>query len=84
MTPEEIQKRIEQSIQGAKAEVVGADNHYDAVIIAEAFAGKTLIERHQMIYALFRGEMADQRIHALSLKTSTPEERRSDSAQRES
>jgi acid stress-induced BolA-like protein IbaG/YrbA len=74
VTAEEIQRRIEASIPGARASVEGGDAHFSVVVIAEGFEGKTRIERHQMIYSLFRDEMASQAIHALALKTSTPQE----------
>ena len=74
MTAEDIQRSIEASIPGARASVEGGDQHFSAVVIADGFEGRTRIERHQMIYALFRDEMASQAIHALALKTSTPEE----------
>ena len=67
-----IKKMIERAIPGASAEVTGEDAHFAAVVVAEAFAGKSRIEQHQMIYALFREEMARQEIHALSLRTTTP------------
>jgi acid stress-induced BolA-like protein IbaG/YrbA len=72
--PEELKKRIEQGIPGASARVEGADAHFGALVVAPAFEGKTRIEQHQMIYVLFRDEMQSQEIHALSLKTCTPEE----------
>lgn len=74
MTTEEIQKKIEQAIPGARARVSGADAHYEALVVAEAFEGKSLIERHQMVYAAVRIEMASEAIHALALKTATPGE----------
>jgi acid stress-induced BolA-like protein IbaG/YrbA len=72
--PDDLKKRIEQGIPGASANVEGTDAHFGALVIASAFEGKTRIEQHQMIYALFRDEMASQEIHALSLKTCTPAE----------
>ena len=74
MGPDDLKKRIEQGIPGARARVEGADAHFGALVIAGAFEGKTRIEQHQMIYALFKDEMASQEIHALSLKTCTPAE----------
>ena len=74
MGPDDLKKRIEQGIPGASARVEGADAHFGALVVAGAFEGKTRIEQHQMIYALFRDEMASQEIHALSLKTCTPAE----------
>ena len=74
VNPEDMQKRIETAIPGASARVEGADRHFSAVVVAPAFEGRTRVEQHQMIYALFRDEMASQEIHALSLKTCTPAE----------
>jgi acid stress-induced BolA-like protein IbaG/YrbA len=72
--PDDLKRRIEQGIPGATARVEGADAHFGAVVVARAFEGKSRIEQHQMIYALFRDEMASQAIHALALKTCTPAE----------
>jgi acid stress-induced BolA-like protein IbaG/YrbA len=74
VTTEEIQKKIEQAIPGARARVAGSDAHFEALVVADAFEGKSLIERHQMVYAAVRAEMASEAIHALSLKTATPAE----------
>jgi len=54
--------------------VSGEEAHFSAVIVSETFAGKTRVEQHQMIYALFREEMSQQTIHALALRTLTPEQ----------
>lgn len=74
LTPQEIARRIEEALPGARAEVSGADAHFSATIVSAAFAGKTRVEQHQMIYALFREEMTTQAIHALALRTLTPEQ----------
>jgi len=68
----DIKDKIEREIPGARAEVSGAEAHFAAAVVSPAFEGKTRIEQHQMIYALFRDEMARQEIHALSIKTTTP------------
>lgn len=73
MTADEIARRIEAKIPGARAEVSGEDAHFSAQVTAPGFAGLTRIEQHQMIYALFKDEMASQAIHALALKTKTTE-----------
>jgi len=78
MAPTEIKRRIERGIPGARAQVEGAEAHYSAVVVAPTFEGKSRIEQHQMIYALFREEMANQTIHALALKTATPSEAQSE------
>jgi stress-induced morphogen len=49
------------------------DVHFQAQIVAEAFAGKPTLARHRMVYAVL-GERVGGEIHALSLRTLTPQE----------
>jgi len=51
----------------------GDGAHFEAVIVSNAFAGKRLIARHQLVYAAL-GDRMKQEIHALSMRTLTPEE----------
>jgi acid stress-induced BolA-like protein IbaG/YrbA len=74
MDTQTIQTLIEQGLPGARAQVQGADGvHFDATVICAAFAGKPPLARHRMVYATL-GERMGGEIHALSLKTLTPEE----------
>jgi acid stress-induced BolA-like protein IbaG/YrbA len=76
MHPGEIEGLIRTALPGAHVRVVdetGTGDHFAAVVVAPAFAGKGLVERHQMVYGSLGSAMAD-RIHALSLKAYTPEE----------
>jgi acid stress-induced BolA-like protein IbaG/YrbA len=78
ISQDEIVSRIEGGIEGAKATVkdIGGGNHWSAVVVAAAFEGKSLVQRHQMVYATVRDRMLphDESIHALQLKTMTPAE----------
>lgn len=47
--------------------------HYDAVIVSTRFEGLGLVERHRAVYAAL-GDLRERRVHALALKTYTPEE----------
>ena len=76
MSTQEIETLIRDGLPGATVRVADpmADgNHFEATVVTDAFAGKGLVERHQLVYASLRGAMAD-RIHALSIKTYTPDE----------
>ncbi|MDO4709519.1 MAG: BolA/IbaG family iron-sulfur metabolism protein [Pseudomonadota bacterium] len=74
MNPNTIQQLIEQGLPGARAQVQGDDGvHFEALVIAESFAGKLPLARHRMVYATL-GERMGGEIHALALKTLTPEE----------
>jgi len=74
MTPEFIRQLIEAGLPGAIADVRGDDGvHFEATVICPQFAGKLPLARHRMVYATL-GERMGGEIHALSLKTLTPEE----------
>lgn len=53
--------------------VEGDGTHFFATIVSEAFTGKRLIQRHQMVYGIL-GDRMKEEIHALSMTTLTPEE----------
>ena len=72
--PAEIKRRIEAAIPGAQAEVedyTGGGDHFRATVTAPAFAGRSRIEQHRLVYEVF-GEEIGGPIHALSLKTQVP------------
>jgi acid stress-induced BolA-like protein IbaG/YrbA len=69
-----IQRLIEDGLPGAKAEVRGDDGvHFEATVVAAAFEGKLPLARHRMVYATL-GDLMGGAIHALALKTLTPDE----------
>ena len=72
VSPEEIKERIESGLPHSQAHVTGDGHHFRAEITSSAFAGLSRIQQHQLVNAIFSGELGD-RIHALSLKT-TPQE----------
>jgi stress-induced morphogen len=74
-TAEELRMRIQRSIPGSSAEVedlTGGGDHFRAEVVSDRFAGLTLIEQHKLVYEVFGDEVGGP-IHALSIKTSTPE-----------
>ena len=74
MDPREIAALIEQNLAGAKAHVeTDGQGHYEATVVSSAFAGKRSLQRHQLVYATL-GKRVGNEIHALALKTFTPEE----------
>jgi acid stress-induced BolA-like protein IbaG/YrbA len=75
MQPEDIKQLIERGLPGAQVEVAGDGHHFEAIIVAREFAGKSMLQQHQMVYAAL-GEKMRSEIHALSFRTLTPEEYR--------
>lgn len=74
MNATQIKTMIEQGLPGARVEVVGEDGaHFEALVVAEAFVGKPPLARHRMVYATL-GDAMKSDIHALSLKTLTPQQ----------
>jgi stress-induced morphogen len=72
---EELKQRIEQALPGARASVedtTGTGDHFRAEIVSDRFTGLSRIEQHQLVYGVFGDEVGGA-IHALSIKTSTPE-----------
>lgn len=72
-TPELVKTYIAAGLECSHLEVEGDGQHFKAVIVSAAFAGKRPIQRHQLVYAAL-GERMREEIHALSMKTLTPEE----------
>ena len=69
-----LQYLLEAAFPGARVEVASPDNvHFQALVVAEAFAGKSTLARHRMVYAAL-GERMGGEVHALSLRTLTPAE----------
>jgi acid stress-induced BolA-like protein IbaG/YrbA len=74
MQAEELKRIIEQGLPGAVVEVrdfTGGGDHFEALVVSRDFEGKTLVERHQAVYAILGDAMRAQ-VHALTLKTLTP------------
>jgi acid stress-induced BolA-like protein IbaG/YrbA len=69
-----IRSLIEQGLPGARVAVQGEDGvHFEALVVSEAFRGKLPLARHRLVYATL-GEAMGGEIHALALRTLTPEE----------
>jgi acid stress-induced BolA-like protein IbaG/YrbA len=74
MTPETIHSLIAAGLPGAEITVQGDDGvHFEARVVYAGFAGKLPIARHRMVYATLGDKMGGE-IHALALKTLTPDE----------
>ncbi|OGS90679.1 MAG: BolA family transcriptional regulator [Gallionellales bacterium GWA2_60_18] len=73
VTPESIQLSIAQGMVTEHLDVDGDGRHFEAVVVSEAFAGKNRVQRHQLVYQTLGDRMREE-IHALSIKTYTPQE----------
>ncbi|MFQ5757470.1 MAG: BolA family protein [Acidiferrobacterales bacterium] len=73
MQPEQIKQIIEQGLAGARVSVAGDGQHFEAVVVSDIFAGKSMVQQHQLVYQVL-GDKMKADIHALSLRTYTPEQ----------
>ena len=73
VTPLDIQNWISEGLADSEVHVEGDGAHFEATIVSAAFEGKSLIQRHQLVYGVL-GDRMKSEIHALSMKTLTPGE----------
>jgi len=71
--PASIEQSIRAGIACTHVEVSGDGAHFEAVIVSPAFTGLTRVRQHQLVYGAL-GERMREEIHALSMKTYSPEE----------
>ena len=74
MQPTLIKAYIENGLTDTEAHVEGDGAHFTAIVISPAFAGASRVARQQMVYNTVHEQLMDGTLHALSLKTFTPEE----------
>lgn len=77
VSPNQVEDMIKTALPDAQVQVqdlTGGGDHYQAVVVSAEFAGKTLVQQHQMVYGAVRQAMTSEAIHALALKTYTPED----------
>lgn len=74
---EQVEAMIKAGIPDAQVQVqdlTGGGDHLQAVVVSSQFEGKSLIKQHQLVYGTLEQAMASEAIHALALKTYTPQD----------
>ncbi len=78
LDPEMIRRRIGEALPaGSHVEVVdttGTGDHFEARVVSEAFVGKGMVQQHQLVYAPLQDLLKTGELHALALKTYSPEQ----------
>jgi acid stress-induced BolA-like protein IbaG/YrbA len=72
VTPENVKVYIQQGLACKHIQVDGDGRHFEAVIVSAEFEGKGMLQQHQLVYRVLGDKMED--IHALSMRTFTPEQ----------
>ena len=76
ITPQQVEAMIKAGLPDAQVEVqdlTGGGDHYQVTVVSSQFAGKKLVQQHQLVYGTLQQAMSTEAIHALALKTSTPQ-----------
>ena len=73
VTPEQVQHYITTGLKCDHIEVTGDGHHFEAVIVSPEFSGKNMVQQHQVVYRVLGDRMREE-IHALSMKTFSPED----------
>lgn len=75
ITPEEIKRTLSDALPVTLVEtqdLTGGGDHWQVIIVSPIFEGKGLLEQHRIVNEALKEPLADQRIHALALKTYSP------------
>ena len=74
LSAQQLEAYITQNLACEYIKVLGDDGtHFESVIVSSAFVGKSMVQQHQLVYAALGDRMRSE-IHALSMKTYTPEQ----------
>jgi acid stress-induced BolA-like protein IbaG/YrbA len=76
VTPQQVEEMIKAKLPDAQIEVqdlTGGGDHYQVTVVSSEFAGKGLVKQHQLVYGALQEAMSTEAIHALALKTYTPD-----------
>lgn len=76
ISPDQVETMIKAGLPDAQVQVedlTGGGDHYQVTVVSSEFEGRSLVQQHQLVYGAVREAMSTEAIHALALKTYTPE-----------
>ena len=76
ISPDQVESMVKAGLPDAQVQIqdlTGGRDHYQVIVISSEFEGRSLVQQHQLVYSAVGQAMASEAIHALSLKTYTPE-----------
>ncbi|RKH61489.1 BolA family protein [Corallococcus aberystwythensis] len=74
---EMLRRYLLEALPGSEVEfndTTGTGDHFEARVVSPAFTGKTMVEQHQLVYAPLQQWLKSGELHALALKTYSPEQ----------
>jgi acid stress-induced BolA-like protein IbaG/YrbA len=76
MSPQQVEEMIKAKLPDAQVQVqdlTGGGDHYQVTVVSSQFADKGMVQQHQLVYGALQQAISSEAIHALALKTYTPE-----------
>ncbi|KGF73628.1 hypothetical protein DO97_16805 [Neosynechococcus sphagnicola sy1] len=76
VSPDQVMTMIQAELPDAQIQVqdlTGGGDHYQVTVVSALFEGKGLVQQHQLVYGALQQAMSSEAIHALALKTYTPQ-----------
>ena len=77
LDPKDLEARIAAALESAEVQVkdlTGTGDHFEARVVSASFSGKSMVEQHQLVYAPLQDLLRTGELHALALKTYSPEQ----------
>jgi acid stress-induced BolA-like protein IbaG/YrbA len=71
-----VQALLDAHLENCEVTVQGEGSHYDILVVGEVFAGMRPVAKQQYVYAALGDQIADGSIHAVNIRTLTPDESR--------
>ena len=76
ISPQQVETMIKAQMPDAQLQVqdlTGGGDHYQVTVVSSQFADKGMVQQHQLVYGALQQAISSEAIHALALKTYTPE-----------
>ncbi|NJP08515.1 MAG: BolA/IbaG family iron-sulfur metabolism protein [Leptolyngbyaceae cyanobacterium RU_5_1] len=74
ISPDQVEAMIKVEIPDAQVRVLTNDGeHYEVIVVSPLFEGKRLVQQHQLVYRAIQNEILTGAIHAMAVKTFTPQ-----------
>ena len=74
MDADSVQQLVNRHLDNCEVSVEGQGNHFDILVVGEVFAGLRPVAKQQLVYAALGEQIADGSMHAVNIKTFTPEQ----------
>ena len=74
MQAQDVQTLLEDGLESCEVRVNGDGSHFDILVVGEVFAGLRPVQKQQLVYGVLQDKIADGSIHAVNIRTYTPDE----------